>query len=216
MKLQRHTRIAFVGAAWLVVVAMLVPAMAMAEPGQGRSDVDRKAKRAKFMAKMKQHRGRMLREKVGLSEAKAQKLERIMDGFHQKRRALHQQMRSNHKALRQLLKADSNDQQAYKKSVDGLIDARDRMQKLKRQQIRAMRKHLTPKQQAKAMMALHRMKRKMHHKMRRMHRKHRGMRGSGANRRGSPEGARGGPEHEGPPPHHLGHDGPPPYYDDDE
>ena len=194
-----------------LLVALVAPAAAWANgPGDGSGNKEaRKERRAKFVAKMKAHRGKMLREKLGLNEERAKQVEVVMERFHGQRRALHQQMEVHHKALRKLLKADSNDQQAYKKAVDGMIAGRDKMQQLKREQIGQLRKLLTPKEQAKAMLLMHRMKRRMHHKMMRMHhgKGGKGWRGGKGRRGGGPAAEHAGWEHEGPPMH----DGPPPH-----
>jgi Spy/CpxP family protein refolding chaperone len=221
-----YKRVAFAAVAALLMASLVAPVAAFAK---GPQDGDRRAKhtqkRAKFIAKMKQKRAKILRGKVGLSEKKAQRVEQMMDTFHKQRRTIKKSMRASHKELRALLKGDSNDQAAYKRAVDTLVAGKAKIETLKRQQINGLRKVLTPKEQAKAMMAVHRMKRHMHRFMRKMHRQRRGpdgkrgkrMRGERGPRAGGAPGAGhagfdrgapamdgpGGDDFDGPPPHDL-------------
>ncbi len=176
-----------------LALALAIPVAAFAR-GPGADGGARKERRARFIKKIKQHRAKMLRQQVGLNEAKAAQVEKILDGFHTRRRALRKDMRAQHKALKQLLAQDSNDQKAFQLAVDAMVATRAQLAKLHDRQIDALRRVLTPKQQAKALMALHKMKRKIRHRMHRMHRKHRrGGRGGP----GGPDGF-GGPPHDGP------------------
>ncbi|GEM_PF-2771288 len=186
-----------------IVCALAIPAIASAVPPGDDYKNERKAKRAKFIKKMKQHRAKMLRTKIGLSEAKAARVERVMDKFHVKKRELKKEMRANHQALRQLLKSDSQDQRAYGVAVDGIVASRAQLAKLHDKQIAALRRVLTPKEQAKMLIAMHKMKRRFRHRMHKRWRKH---------KRGKRRGAFGdGPDADGPPPGDFGPrgDGPP-------
>ncbi len=188
----------------IVVLGFVVPATVLANPkgGEGRRQM-RKQHRAMFKAKMKKVRAKVLRERVGLSEKRAVRLEQTLDGFNKQRWLIKKEMHRNHKKLRQLLLDDSNDQRAYKQSIDALAVGRAKIDVLKGEQMSALRKQLNPKEQAKAMMALHRMRRRMHRRMRKMHRGQRrggkAWRGHGrrdANRGPPPAGA--GSEVDGP------------------
>lgn len=179
----------------LAVVGLALPNLAVAGGPDGANDGHAKHGK-RFEAKMKKHRGKMLRERIGLNEGKAQQVEKLMDEFHTRKRALRQEMRANHKALKTLLAGDSNDQRAYQVAVQAMISARAQVAQLHDQEIAALRTLLTPKQQAKALMALHRMKQHMRHRMHRMHRK---------GRHGSAQGGADGPpqhgDRSGPPQH---------------
>lgn len=203
-----NTRRALICAFLSVTVA--IPALASARPptadgGEaGSSDdakqhkqhsKDHKARRAKFMAKMKVRRGKILREKVGLPEARAKRIESMMDGFHTQMRAVKKQMRVQHLALRKLLKQDSADEAAYKTALDSIVASKQQIDRLKAANIDAIRKQLSYKEQAKAMMALHHMKRGMH---RFMGRHHGGPKGKRGGRMG--HGRAGGDARHGPPP----------------
>ncbi len=103
---------------------------------------------------------RVLRQKVGLSEARAKKVGKIMKQFAPARRELRQKSRKIDQQLRQLLKADSNDDGAYKNALAELQAIRKELQALRDKELKALSKELTSKEQAKLMLALKQMKRR--------------------------------------------------------
>lgn len=161
----RRERLMWRVVATSIVGLLAVPVVALAAEEQAGAREQRKQRRAKFVAKMKAHRGKMLREHVGLSDAKATKVERLMNNFHEKRRAVRASMRPHHRQLRRLLKQDSNDQGSYKRALDAVIAGRAKIARLKDEQVRRLRTLLSPKQQAKVLMAMLKMKRRMHRRM---------------------------------------------------
>jgi Spy/CpxP family protein refolding chaperone len=108
--------------------------------------------------------GRLLREKVGLSDAEAAKVEAVFAGDREAHQKLRDQMREAHKTLRQLLKEDSNDMAAYSKAIAALEDTKAQMEGLMEAHKVEISKILTPKQQAKLMLAMKRLMMKAHGK----------------------------------------------------
>ena len=152
--------------------------------------------------RIKQLRAEVLRYDVGLKPAKAAKVEALMAGYDPVRRKLRERNRMAKRALKRLLRTDSNDQKAFKRVLDDLVDVRGKLEKLRFQQRDALRKMLTPKQQAKLFVALKRMERRVRRAMQelrprrgprgRFDGRHRGPRrdfkGPGMRRRGAPGG----------------------------
>lgn len=147
--------------ATLVVFAMLaMPAMAGEGPGGPKGDECGKDE-ACHQKKMKEMRGKMLREKVGLAEEKAKQVEGVLDQFHDRHMALRKAFKENMKALKDLVKADSGDQEAYKKAMEAIKSNHEAQRALMEEQMEAMKKILTPKEQAKLFLAHERMGQKM-------------------------------------------------------
>ena len=107
--------------------------------------------------RIKQLRAEVLRYDVGLKPAKAAKVEALMAGYDPVRRKLRERNRMAKRALKRLLRTDSNDQKAFKRVLDDLVDVRGKLEKLRFQQRDALRKMLTPKQQSKLLGSLKRM-----------------------------------------------------------
>jgi Spy/CpxP family protein refolding chaperone len=118
------------------------------------------AKRAQVEAKMKQIRDRMLREEVGLDEAKARQVGAILDQHQIERRALRQKLQAHRTALEELLRQDSNDQGAYSREIQALRETQAKIQALRNHEIDELQKVLSPKQQAQLGAATRRMKRR--------------------------------------------------------
>jgi Spy/CpxP family protein refolding chaperone len=103
---------------------------------------------------------KMLKEKVGLDEAAASEVEVVLEEFHGQRMELHEEVKARTDAVKELLTQDSNDQEAYAVALDAVMKAREEMHALKLEEIEALRKVLTPKQQAQMLMSLRRMHKK--------------------------------------------------------
>ncbi|GEM_PF-4208665 len=114
------------------------------------------------MEKMKEMRGKMLRERIGLTEEKAKKVEAVLDGFHERHMAMREKHRTAMRALKDLVKADSNDQEAYKNALDEMKANHQERQALMEEQMEALKKVVDPKEQAKLFLAHERMTKKMH------------------------------------------------------
>ena len=117
--------------------------------------------RANFKKKMQARFSKLLREKMQLPDATAQQVETLVRANMGKKKPLHQQMRTQRKALHKLLKEDSNDQQAYADALDGLKKTRTALRTLHEAQIAELQKLLTPKQQAQLLAAHHQMRKHM-------------------------------------------------------
>lgn len=129
-----------------------------ADAGEQRPDGDRMEA---HHARMKAHFAEVLRKDVGLQEERAQQVEAIFARQHKGARALHESMRGHREALRALLEADSNDQAAYAKALDGIEKSRESMRVHRKAGLDEARKLLSPKEQAKLLRAMHQGRRKM-------------------------------------------------------
>jgi Spy/CpxP family protein refolding chaperone len=151
--------------------------------------------------KMKKIRSKILRKRVGLDEATLARVEAIFESFDEERKELHQAKRKTMKALRDLVQSDSDEQEAYATLILAMKQAREGLRQLREEEAAQLADVLTPKQQVKLMMALHKMKRRMQGM-----RGKRGRRGGGEGRRG-PRNRRGVDEEGGgygPPPGRSG------------
>lgn len=141
----------------LLAAVVAVPLVASARHGEGRRGPPTEQERERFHGKMKQRMAKVLRERVGLDEARAKQVEAIFERRRQQGRALHEQLRTHREALRKLLEADSSDQAAYQRALDGLQAAHKALRAHREQGIAEARRVLTPKEQAKLLRAMHRM-----------------------------------------------------------
>ncbi len=106
-------------------------------------------KRAEAQAHMRQMRARLLRERVGLDEKTAQSVEKVLDKYQTEREKLRATVGQEKKTLRALLDLDGNDQAAYTRAMRSMLDAQQKLERLKQQEFDELSKILTPKQQAK-------------------------------------------------------------------
>ena len=145
---------------WLVfglAVALAAPS-AWAQKGPNRAKVEQRIEKI---------RGEVLRKRVGLDDAKAKQVEKLLDKYEPQRRAAQQQMQEKQRTLGALLKADSNDQQAYKSAIKGYRDAERKLRTVRDKEFDEIAKLITPKQQAKLVVALRKMQAKIRAAMRR-------------------------------------------------
>ena len=155
---------------FLALAAMLAASTALANPGRGGGPEGERGhhgkmggERGKQMHKrFKAMMSKALRQDVGLDEQTARKVEQVHAAQQDQRRASHQQMFKAKRALRTLVDSDSNDQKAFATAVEGLIQARAAMQKLREEGFAKVRALLTPKQQAKLLLTMHKARRQMH------------------------------------------------------
>jgi Spy/CpxP family protein refolding chaperone len=123
--------------------------------------------------------GRLLREKVGLTEDEAAKVEAVFAKGRDAHKKVRTQMGEAQKALHELLKADSNDMAAYTKAINAMESSKAEMEKLMDSHKAEISKILNPKQQAKLMMAMHHLMKKAHRGGHKGHRGHGGHHGDG-------------------------------------
>ena len=160
-------------------LALSVAAPALARPAHPGAPAQARAeKRAKIEARLKKIRGEVLRKRVGLDETHARRVEAILDRYRPKRQALQKQMRTHRQAIGKLLKADSNDQNAYRREIAGMRSAKRQLDALRERELNEVSRLLTPKQQAKLAVALRRMQRRLHNAMQ----QYRGRKGGGGPR----------------------------------
>lgn len=173
---------------WLVALGLGIslPLAAMAQPGGG-PDGDgsgefqkRKGPRGE---RMKAMHARLLKEKVGLDDQRVAEVQAVHKQFRDQRKALREDMKSAHEALRLLVEGNSNDTRAYEKALANAKTARERLHALRKAEMEAVANLLTPKEQATLMVSMHKVK------------KHFGKRG-GKGKRGEWRGQR-GPRGEG-------------------
>ena len=149
-------------ALWLTAAALLlVAAPATAQGANKRSNVEERLNKV---------RRKVLKKKVGLSDAKVDAVEAAFTKFRTKRSQLKQQTKSARRALRRLARADSSDQAAYSKAIDAFLANRRAMRKLEDEQLAALRKILTPKEQVRLLHASMKLKRKLRKARRRARR----------------------------------------------
>lgn len=153
MKLRRH----------LVAAVAMVTALGVAAPAfaQGKGGAPPPDKRAQVEQRMKQVLHKVLRDRVGLDEKKATAVEKILEKNAKTERTLRQEQRKHRQELRALLKADSNDQAAYKRAITGLRASQKKLQAIHEQELDQVGRILTPKEQAKFLVAVTRMRQKL-------------------------------------------------------
>jgi Spy/CpxP family protein refolding chaperone len=182
----------------LVALSVVSMSSAMAQPrGQGgpggaHGQVVPMTEQDKAMReRMVEIRGRALRERAGLSEASAQKAEKVLDSLEADRKKQRSRAKEANRQLRELIRENSDDQAAYKAQLKEMNDARRALQSLEDKEQEELAKVLTPKEQALTVMALRELKQHA-----------RDMREEGG-RRGPPDGRRDGGRGDGrggPPP----------------
>ncbi len=152
----KHTRIALWIAGAALALSLSGPAYAQPEDDDGAPPT------AEVQERVKKMRGKVLREKVGLSEEKAKKVEAIFDALEPERRKVREEVRTARKQLRELFKADSDDQAAYDAALAKLREATKKTVALRDKQFEALKKELTPKEHAKIVHRLDKLRKKVH------------------------------------------------------
>lgn len=175
------------------ILALLAGAMILSAPppalAHGPEGRDQEGRAERIHERMAKKRSRVLRERVGLDEAKASEVETTLAKFDERRRQIHVRKRAVRKTVRQLLEADSDDQAAFEAALREMQAVHDGIMALRKEQMAALARTLSAKQQVKLMLAM----RRMDHRMKDMMVKRRGRRdsrrGEGRrHRRGGPRG----------------------------
>lgn len=138
-------------------LSLLIAGTALAQPNRGQQG----EMTPERMEKFKEKRGKLLREKVGLAEAKAIRVEAVLDRFKEERHKLRQQVRKAKQALKALLDEDSQDQRAYQNHLDVLLAVRTSMHELHIAEINELRGLLTPKESTKLLFMMERVHKRM-------------------------------------------------------
>jgi|ERR1041385_1735499 Spy/CpxP family protein refolding chaperone len=143
----------------LVSAFLCIAGSAHADPAPGaggRADVEQRMHKA---------RARLLRERVGLSEAKAQKVESVLDKYAPERKRLLASMRDARQKLRALVTLKSDDQNAYRTNLDELRKSRQGLLDLMQKAFTEVSKDLSPKEQALLYLALDKVRMKFRDEM---------------------------------------------------
>ncbi|MFP6684613.1 MAG: periplasmic heavy metal sensor [Polyangiaceae bacterium] len=167
---------------------------AKARKGDRRGPENRGARHEDRRKRFAKKRARLLRERIGLDEASAKKVEALFKQFGEQRQSARKSVRVGRDALNKLLRENSDDQAAYRAAIDKLRIAHDAMHSLRNTEWAALAKVLTPKQQATLLRALGKMQKRMGRRGRKGRRGKRGGRDRMDRRDG-----RGGPPRGGPP-----------------
>lgn len=104
-------------------------------------------------------RRELLKKRVGLSDDKAKKVEAIVRKHGEQQRALKQNVRKARVELRKLLRDESDDQQAYERALGELEAAHRSLQDLRQKRFADLKGALTPKEQAKLLAAMGKVRR---------------------------------------------------------
>ncbi len=110
--------------------------------------------RPEQIARVKALRGRVLRERVGLDEARAQKIEAIFERYQPERRALRKTVRQTMRTLRGLVDSNASDDQAYNAAFAQLKAAQDKLRALRDQQQAEVARIVTPREAAKLLLTM--------------------------------------------------------------
>ena len=175
-----------------IVTMVFICAFATEALAQPRAEA--KGPPAAAKQRLQKIRARVLRRKVGLSDEKAKKVEEIFRKHNSAQKKAQKQMREGQKELRRLFRADSDDQKAYDAALTKMHKAQRATQKMRDKQFGALKKVLTPKEQAKLLRAMRKVQ--QHMRRARAGRRPQGNRNP-AGRRG---GGRRGPPGRRPPP----------------
>jgi Spy/CpxP family protein refolding chaperone len=99
-------------------------------------------------------RSRVLRDKVGLTDDKAVKVEAILDRYAPERRKVALKLRDGRQKLKALMVLNSEDQGAYRSALDEIRTNRKALQDLMARAFDEIAKELTPKEQGRLFLAL--------------------------------------------------------------
>lgn len=132
------------GAMWSVLICCSSTGWAQGRHRPAGEDNPKTLMETKFEA-IKQ---RILRNRVGLDETTTEKVSAIIAEFAPKRRAIRQKLIEKRLALKELLRKQVEDQNAYAQHLDEMEKLRKDMVSVHEQEMDALRKLLTPKQRA--------------------------------------------------------------------
>jgi periplasmic protein CpxP/Spy len=137
----------------LPVAALAGLLMLIATPdGAGAQRPPDNARRAELEQQVRQRMGRMLRERVGLTDEQFQRVVEVNRGFEARRRTLVEQERDVRIGLRQeVLLEDKADQERVARLLEQAVEVQRRRLQLLEEEQRALAQFLTPVQRAKYM-----------------------------------------------------------------
>ena len=167
--------LALIGALMLSIPAMAQP---MGGPDCGGAGCQGMTADGPGWQHFKEVRTKVMKDKVGLTDAEIQQVQALRNKGHQERMELRKQLGESMTRLKALLDEDSNDQNAYKAELDTMTALYQTMRDQRQEQMQKLRQILTPKKTAKMMGMMHRMHKGMKGMRGRHGKGHRGM-GSG-------------------------------------
>ena len=155
MKALHTLKTAAVTAVLIAGAALALAQPASAQPGpQGPPN-------AQHQERMREIRGKVLRQEAKLDEAAAAKTEKVLSAFDEERKAAHRREGDARKALHGLVQADSKDEKAYKDALDALVAAHEGVVKLRVRELDELRKSLGQRDAARVVVALPSIQRQM-------------------------------------------------------
>lgn len=140
---------------------------ASAEARPGRPAAEARSRRPAATAERpspKKARARILREQVGLDDARARKVEKIMDDGAAERRVAQAERQKARHEVQNLLDADSKDDAAYAQALAAARAAEERLRRAREHDFTEISKVITPREQAKLLRALARVARRQRHR----------------------------------------------------
>ena len=145
----------------LVVTAavMALPQVATAEPSALGPP------HAHYQERLREVRGKVLRQQAKFDEAAAVKTEKVLNQFDEDRKAAHGREADARKALSALVKADSRDEKVYKDALDALVVAHEAVVKLRVRELEELRKSLGQRDAARVVVALPAIQRELRQEM---------------------------------------------------
>lgn len=140
-----------------------------------------KGKRRGYSREMKQRiekmRSKLLRNRVGLSEERARKVEQVFERFEPTHKKVRKQLRMAKKSLRELIRSNSQDNAAYDKALEDMRNARIGMDNFHDQINGALKVEMNGRERAILFMAMKRMQQRIKQRMRGGGKGNRGERG---------------------------------------
>lgn len=149
---------------WLLTCLVLLMAVALSGVASAKPPA-KDGRRAKIEARMDEIVQRLLKDDVGLDDAKAKKVAGLLKQNRTDQGKIRTEMKKSRQALKKLIDEDSNDDKAYSKGLAGMRKAQEDQHKLSEQHFQKLSRELTPKQQAKLFVALQKLKRKLRRSM---------------------------------------------------
>jgi Spy/CpxP family protein refolding chaperone len=141
----------------LLACALITPIVVAAHEGEGAPADERDERTKRF----EERRRRVLRERVGLTDDKAERVEAVFARMQAERRRLQSEAKSARQELRTLLDSDSEDQKAYGEALARLERAHKALAEVRYKYFAEVKTILTPKEQAKLLKALNQVKKAM-------------------------------------------------------
>ena len=157
---------------WSLLIVVLFVGLAplnhaWSRPGEYKSSHRHSQAVAKKIVEL---RGRLLREMVGLNDARAKQVEQVLQSFDDEHQTYSAMLDAAQRKMRSLLDEKSEDDHAYAKAVEDVRIAHDYLHQVRDRQFRAMQKVLAPREQAMFFESLGKLRHEVRKRMRRARR----------------------------------------------